>query len=365
MRLISILCAEEGMKLGKTLYAENGAVLLREHSLLSKNYIERIKELGYASIYIEDDLTKEIELDLVISDILKQKSVNVLKNTFLDIEMESSKTIEKRKEELYSITDEIVNEISSKKDLMVNMIDLKYYDEYTFYHSVNVASLSIVLGVAIGLNKNELFKLGLAALLHDIGKIFIPKEILGKPSKLTDEEYSIIQTHSRHGYNFLKDHFQIPSISYISILHHHERYDGLGYPLRKKQNEIPLYGKIICIADVYDALTSNRPYRRALLPTEAMEYIMGNGGSIFDPEITHLFTRKVAPFPVGTCVRLSDGSIGFVVKNYSDCSIRPKIKIVGGEHKNFSPYYLDLKNDLSSSAITITDVIMDNKVKLG
>lgn len=356
MRLISILCAEEGMKLGKTLYGENGGVLLRKDSILTKHYIDRIKELGYSSIYVDNEFTRDVECDFIINDMLRQRSVKVLKSVFFDIKNDI-KNIKRQKQQIYSLTNEIIDEISSKKDLMVNMIDLKYYDDYTYYHSVNVATLSIVLGISFGLNREQLFNLGLAGLLHDIGKVFIPKEILGKTGKLTDEEFSVIRTHSEKGYMFLKDNFKIPSISYISILHHHERYDGLGYPFRKKNEEIPLFGKIICIADVYDALVSDRPYRKALLPTEAMEYIMGNGGSIFDPEMTYLFTRKVAPYPAGTCVRLSDGSIGFVVKNYCDCCNRPKIKVTGYNDRNIIPYYIDLKNDTSASCLTITEII--------
>jgi len=238
------------------------------------------------------------------------------------------------------------------------LIDLKVFDDYTFYHSLNVAVLSLVLGVALKYNKEELYKLGLAALLHDIGKVFIPKDILNKKGKLTDEEFEIIKTHSDKGFEYLKNTYNVPITTYMGVRLHHEKYNGGGYPLGKKGEEIYVYARIIAIADVYDALTSDRVYRKAMTPSEAMEYIMGNSGIMFDPNLVELFIRKVAPYPVGTSVQLSDGRVGIVVENYENFCLRPKIKIIKEKDKNIEPYLIELRNK-ETMHITITGFYTD------
>jgi HD-GYP domain-containing protein (c-di-GMP phosphodiesterase class II) len=236
------------------------------------------------------------------------------------------------------------------------MIDLRAYDDYTFYHSVNVGVLSVTVGAALGLNKKQLHNLCLAALLHDIGKVFIPKEIVNKPEKLTDEEFKIIKTHSIKGYEYIREKFDIPVSSYIGVLQHHERYDGTGYPFSIEGNKISMFGKIIAASDVYDALVSSRPYRKAVLPSEAMEYIMGGSGSYFDALIVNTFTQRIAPYPVGTCVLMSDGRCGIVVENYYNCCLRPKIKVVAHYPTKVEPYFIDLKNDRTTIDLTIVGI---------
>ena len=250
-----------------------------------------------------------------------------------------------------------MEQILDNKDTMVNMIDLKFYDDYTFFHSVNVAVLSVLIGVEYGLSKKELLNLGVAAILHDIGKMFVDKEVLNKPGKLTSEEFEHIQQHPKYGYNFLKESFEIPTTVYVTVLQHHERYDGKGYPMMKEKDEILINSRIIGIADVYDALTSSRPYRKPLIPSEAMEYIMANGGIMFDLALTKIFARKVAPFPMGTYVKLSNGFSGIVIENYEDACMRPKIKVIlDSEGNEIKPFAVDLKSDKTTRNVTITGV---------
>lgn len=354
MRFVPTGCLKVDMMLGKTLYGENGQVWLCEGTLLKPSYIKRINELGYNGVYIQDDLSKDIEVIDVISEDLKQKTISAIKNVFIDCEIEN--TEENNLEKTKQLVKDIIEDILNNENLMVNIVDLKIFDDYTFYHSVNVAVLSIVLGVALKLNKEELYELGLAALLHDIGKVFISKDILLKPGKLTDEEFDEIKTHSDKGYTYLREKFQIPLKSYMGVLEHHERFDGSGYPSGKKGREISLFGRIISIADVYDALTSDRPYRKGLLPSDGMEYIMGGCGTMFDPDFVKIFARKVAPYPLGTCVKLSDNKLGIVVKNYEDCCMRPKVKIIKENEESIESYYIDLKTDSDYLKVTIIEV---------
>ncbi|OYP31617.1 phosphohydrolase, partial [Lachnotalea glycerini] len=235
-----------------------------------------------------------------------------------------------------------------------NMVDLKIYDDYTYYHSVNVAILSLIVGNALKFHRAMLIQLGMAAILHDIGKKFTPIEILSKPGMLTDEEFDIIKEHPTNGYHFIKRFFpSISSATYVGILQHHERYDGSGYPSGAQGEGISLLGRILAVCDVYDALVSDRPYHKAYLPSEALEFIQGGSGSMFDPAIVITFCYKVASYPLGTAVTLSNGEVGIVVENYEEFNTRPKVKIV---KNNIVTHYIDLKSDYNARNITIVGI---------
>ena len=359
MRFVPANCIREGMIVAKQLLGKNGELLLNVGTVIRPAYINKIKELGYNGIYVEDDLSQDIVIVELISESLRTKAIKTIKTAFIGLESGnnlSSETLGVFED----IINSIINEIVANKDIMINMIDMKIFDDYTFYHSLNVYVLSTIIGISLKLDKENLYKLALASMLHDIGKVFIPKEILNKPGKLTQHEFNIMSTHSAKGYEYLRRNPHIPTSSYIGILHHHERYNGSGYPLRFQGKKISLFGRIIAIADVYDALTSDRPYRKALSPSEAIEFIMGGGGSMFDPEIVSYFVQKIAPYPVGTCIALSDGRVALVVENYSDCPIRPKVKVLKHGNKLVTPYLIDLKNDFTLRNITI--IGMSNEI---
>lgn len=360
MRFVPVNGLIEGMFLGKSLYDQNYNLLLSKGTVLQKVYIEKIAALGYPGIYIDDEVSKDIEIKDIISDELRMRTISTIKDIFITADPSSKKNVQllnPKIDETKQLITNIVEEILDNKDAIVNLIDLKICDDYTFYHSVNVAVLSILLGTSIGLNKEQLYCLGLGAILHDIGKIFVDNNVLNKQGKLSDEEYKHIQNHSNYGYKYLKETYQIPSSSYIGVLQHHEKFDGTGYPTNKSKERISLFGRIIGITDVYDALTSNRPYRKALLPSEAMEYIMANGGTMFDINLTKVFVNKVAPFPKGICVKLSNGYIGIVMENYPEACLRPLIKVVYDSDGNqVQGQYLNLKDEKSLRNVTITSV---------
>lgn len=355
MRFIPLNCIEEGMILGRKILGKNGELMLNNGSVIQTSYIEKLKDLGYIGIYIEDNLSSDIQISEVISQTLRFKTIQTIKDTFTMLESGKSLS-QKNIDSIYSLINNITENVISNKTLQINLIDLKVFDDYTYYHSVNVGVLSIIIGASLNLNKKRLCNLGLASMLHDIGKVFISKEILNKPDKLSDDEFEIIKTHPLKGYEYLKKFFDIPISSYNGVLQHHERFDGLGYPTGIKGNSISLFGKIIAVADVYDALTSKRPYREALDPSEAMEYIMSGYGSLFDPDIVTAFIQKVAPYPIGTCVSLSNGMVGLVIENYSDCCLRPMVKIFKHDNVDVQPYFIDLKRDMSTLNITVTGI---------
>ena len=200
MRYVPINCVTEGMVLARPVLGKNGELLLNTGNVLVSSYIKKLIKLGYSGLYIEDEFSEGLEIEDIINVNLRFKAVNMIKKTFAILENERKLT-EENLVDICAIVTEILEDILSRKELAVNMIDLKVFDDYTFYHSVNVTALSMVIAVSMGFSRNKVHTLGMSALLHDMGKVFIPKEILNKKSTLTEHEFSIIQTHPRRDTN--------------------------------------------------------------------------------------------------------------------------------------------------------------------
>ncbi len=270
-----------GMLVARSLYGRNSEKLLVAGHVLTRRIISSIQQKGYPGLYIEDDLSRDIEIITTISDETQDGNrKGHQKAVYRDRDTQNPKGKIKNIKELVGC---IIDELLENKDVMVNMIDLKCYDNYTYMHSVNVAVLSIVTGIAVGLDRDALSQLGLSAILHDIGKVFVSKKIINKPDILTDKEFEAVKKHSEYGYKYTKEQFRLSPRITAGILDHHEKYNGTGYPKGKSGNMISQFGRIITVADIYDALSSERPYRRAQSPSEAMEYVLGGVESIFDP----------------------------------------------------------------------------------
>lgn len=352
MRYVPIFCLREGMTLGNNLWGERGELILVKDTVLSEDYIERIKKLNYNGIYVEDDLSNDIQIINIINDRVRAKTVKCIKDVFIATENKSQmskQTFIDMQQQIESIVDEILQ----NSTMVINMVDLKVFDDYTYFHSVNVAVLSIVLGTALGLQKATLCELGFGAILHDIGKVFVKKEILCKEGFLTDEEAEEMRNHSTLGYDYIKKVSSVNIASKIGILEHHERFGGDGYPNALKEEKISLFGRIIAIADVYDAMTSDRPYRKAIMPSEVIEYIMGCSNTLFDPDLVNIFIRKIAPYPIGTTVKLSNGLTGIVIENYESYCMRPLIRVYEKDGLEIPPYDISL-GDREFLNVTIT-----------
>ena len=355
MRFVSTSYIRPGMILAKSLVDKEGNLLLQQGQEIKDKYISHISRLGYQGIYINDSLSDDIAFEPIIDDELRASAVKSIKDMFSE-----SKYVDKKQvvtEDTKTVIQNLVDEIVHNQNIMLNMVDLKCFNDYIYYHSVSVAVLSLIMGVAANLSNTDLYKLCLGAMLHDIGMVFTDKKIIDKTHSLTRYEYEQVKKHPELGYNYLNNSHQleVPATSLMGVLQHHERMDGSGYPEGVNQKMLTKFGRIIGIADVYDALTSDRPYRKALPPSEAMEYLMGSSGSLFDPELVFIFTRKVAAYPLGTCVRLSNGVNAIVVENYSDCCMRPKVRVISSYEA--VPIIFDLKNDRSIAHITILNVI--------
>lgn len=355
MRFIPANCLREGQILASNLVCDKSRVLLRRGVTLTDPLIYRIRKLGYQGVYIDDDISSDIEVVNIISDELKYKAQSEIRSLFVSLENNLKTRLSSHTKKLSSVIENIVDEILQNRDVMVNVIDIRTYDDYTFSHSLNVSVLACVLGTVLGLDRHALNELTLGALIHDIGKVFIDKQIINKAGRLTTEEFEEIKKHSSLGSDYLSSNELIPDLSRSAVLSHHEKFDGTGYPFGLKGADIPLFGRVVCVADVYDALISDRPYRRAMQPSDAIEYILAGYNTMFDPQMVDAFTRKVAPFPVGTCVMLSTNDTGLVVKNYEGACLRPKVKII--RNGKLSGEIIDLARDASALNITIKGIV--------
>ncbi len=356
MRFVPIFCITEGSILGKSLYGVNGEVLLNAGTKLRASYIVRLQELGMQGAYIDDDLSSDLEIVHAITDELRIKAIRGLKAAFVNVSHSKREAAESRIS-MRGHAEDIVDEILGRQSLVVNMMDIKSYDDYTFYHCVNVAVLSVLAGINLEFSREKLVKLAYSALLHDIGKVFIPTDIINKRSALTPDEYALVKKHPKDGYLYLRETYQMTDISARGVLQHHERYNGSGYPKGLVGNDISEFGRIIAVCDVFDALVSDRSYRKGLFAVEAMEYLLGGSGRLFDPEVVRVFSRRVALFPVGTCVLLSNGCTGIVLENFDNFAQRPLLKVFMTDALPVQPYLLDLCHDHATLDITIVATV--------
>ena len=231
---------------------------------------------------------------------------------------------------------------------------LRDLDEiFDYKHCLRVAMLSASVCGELNMTPEQTKEVVVAGLLHDIGKSNIDHDIIIKPGKLTNEEFDEIKRHPLIGYNILKAGGNYSPNILAGVLYHQEKYDGSGYPTGISGDKIPLIARIMTVCDVFDALTSNRPYRVPWSVAETEEYILGGSGTHFDLTVTQAFLRAFNPYPVGTMVQLSDGRHGVVIAHSSNV-LRPTVRIMG----KFAGEELDLMNDFRFLTISVTGLYM-------
>ncbi|AYR23073.1 HD-GYP domain-containing protein [Herbaspirillum rubrisubalbicans] len=225
-----------------------------------------------------------------------------------------------------SVVEEIAGSVVQSPNGLLSVLRLKLADEYTYLHSVAVCALMVALGRTLGLDETACREAGLGGFLHDVGKAFLPQEVLNKPGRLTDEEFSQIKKHPELGYKYLSLDPNVPDYARDVCLHHHEKMDGTGYPESLRAGNISLYSRMAAICDVYDALTSDRPYKRAWDPAEAISS-MATWTGHFDRAMFLAFVKTLGIYPVGSIVKLESGRSGFVIRQNAQDLTRPVLKV--------------------------------------
>ncbi|MEQ6389585.1 HD-GYP domain-containing protein [Bacillaceae bacterium S4-13-58] len=352
MRLFRIESLEVGDKLSRPIYNVNGRVLIRQGVALTAKMIERLMEMEISYIYVEDPDTDDIQHHYPISEEVRQNAMTSIKESLGQIRdngnLSKSYIFEKTEKKMMKVVRNILTEFNSNKQVISLLSDVYTYDDYIYTHSLNVTIYSIALGTELNYNAKQLEQIGFGAILHDVGKMLVPKEILLKKERLTDEEFSIIKKHSEDGFEVLRKTANIPLVAAHCAYQHHERINGSGYPRGIKGDAIHPYAKIIGIADVFDAVTSDRVYRGAMLPHEALEILYAGSGTLFDQEMVESFRRSVAVYPNGLGVVLSDGSQGVIARQNPHLCDRPIVRVLEKDGKRLSQHYeIDLSKELN------------------
>lgn len=306
----------------------DGCVILSKGTSLSKDYIARLEDFGINEVFVEDpSATESISIKPGGKVNIVEARKSTLKN-YCAIFCEASKNNGINKEKL----DESINNIvySVLSEIKENTIDILYTENPYFCHythSLNTASLAVFLGVKMNLSENQLRELATSALLHDVGMYKLPKEILEKSGELTEDDISIVKRHTIHGYETSKSIKDISESCRKAILHHHERYDGRGYPFRLEGKGIPLYSRIIAVADIFCSLTTKTRNHPGYSFLDGYEFILAGSGLYFDPDVVEIFQKHFVMYPLKTKVLLNNGHRGFVLSQNPGFPDRPNIRI--------------------------------------
>ncbi len=330
----------------KYLWIDTGKGLgVEEKSVLEKTV--PVLDTVQSEKTVQKKISLEDELEHARETLSKAKAATV--SMFKEARMGNSIKID----DVAPLVDEISQSVARNPGAMLSLTRIKNKDDYTYLHSVAVCALMIALGKQLNY-KGDLQVLGMAGLLHDVGKAVIADEILNKPGKLTDEEFSCIMEHPRKGWEILKTSYGVDEISLDVCLHHHEKVNGTGYPDKISDKDISLEAKMGAVCDVYDAITSNRSYKKGWEPADSLKKMADWKDGHFDDDVFKAFVKSVGIYPVGTLVKLKSGRLAVVAEQSENTLLKPKLKVFFSSSSN-SP--IPVKTvDLERSQETIESI---------
>lgn len=348
-----------GMKVDHPIVDRLGQNLIARGGELDEYIIKSLIQRGIMTVYIQDGYIDENEI--VLSDEAK-KNVDKLRtedSTKLKLDSSIRERVATGIQFVYnnpddpalikttsSIADSLMSAISANDATAIDISSLKTSDEYTFKHSVDVATIAMVVAKKLKLPEKDIFEIGITGLLHDIGKTKIPIGILNKPGRLDNNEFAIMKQHTVFGYQMIKDREDLSDDIKCGVLQHHEKTNGAGYPLALNANKICPYARILSVADIYDALVTERPYKTAMSQRESIELIMSMTQEL-DMKAMDGFLRSMILYPIDSVVELSNGENAVVVKNNPAYLLRPVVVSV----KTGMVY--DLANDINCASLVI------------
>ena len=338
-RLVRTRQLQPGMKIDQAVVDKSGRNLVQRGSILDNYVIDSLLKMGVMMVYIQSGEETAGDIEKSISPQARKQIERLHTDDRSKVELSDS--VKTRGAEgiqfIYSNTESkeladatnniasnLMNAINSTDAIAVDISALKTSDEYTFKHSVDVATMSMILAKQQGLSQKQIYEIGIAGLLHDIGKTKISLDILNKPARLTDEEFAVMKQHPVFGYRMIKDRDEFSNEICMAVLQHHEKMNSKGYPVGFPSDKITQYARILTIADIYDALVTERPYKSAFSQREAVEMIMSMTGEL-DLTAMKSFLESMILYPVDSIVELSNGEKAKVVKNNPHYILRPTV----------------------------------------
>lgn len=361
-RYVDLRELQIGMRIDQSIIDSTGRILVARGVLLEGYHIEGLRNLLIKGIYVTDDEDYSVlEGDLIVSSTATKlvEKLTVSDRPAMTLGEEVKKRVSEGMTYLFSnpnsenfvaatntVSGDLMRAILENNAVAVDVNALKVSDEYTFKHSVDVASMAMIIARRLKLPSTVIREIGMSGLLHDLGKSRIPNEILNKPGRLTEDEFAVMKKHSFFSYEMLKDKEGISKQVLLGVLQHHEKMGGTGYPLGLHGSSISLFGRILSVVDIYDALVTERPYKAAFTPRDAVEMILAMSGEL-DTNIISAFMESVILYPVGTTLTLSNGEYVRVVENIEGQPMRPKVVELS------SGKIYDLANDTACASMII------------
>ncbi len=326
MKKIKVTQLVPGMRLAEDIFLPNtNVILIGANKELTVDVIRRIEAMGISEVSIteetEEDSKEEKEKQLI--PLLMKNHERAVSAVEEIIKPSSDYPLEEQV--IRGLADDLLAQVEVDSSLLLNLTHLKRYDNYLFSHSVNVAILSILTGEVLGYTREELNRLGVAALLHDIGMMSIKPEIWQKQGSLLPEELEEIKKHPLYGEEILKAG-NFPEEILAVVREHHERCDGSSYPYGKQGKEISFKARILGVTDVYDACISFRPHREQMTPQQALEQLLAEKEK-YDPVVLNAFVSVMAIYPTGSLVQLNTGEVAKVIKVRKNNPFRPELRI--------------------------------------
>lgn len=307
---------------------------------------------GIAAVYVIDELAPDVEPADVVASKTRQQLAQELNQVLTEVAPVFSEATRKglskfnvglNLERLEKAVDRVVDSILNNAKVVYNLQDIRTADDYTLGHSVNVCILSVLMGTVMGYRSHDLKDLAMGAVLHDIGKVAIPPEIINNPGQLTPQEFQVMKAHTTYGWQILRSQ-QVKPTAAIMALQHHERWTGGGYPRNLRGDEIYRHSRICAMVDVFDAMTGDRVYRKGFSPAKALEVMATEMKGFFEPGLLISFMQCVAPYPVGSLVEVSGGRQGVVLEVPHGKTYQPRVRILlePDGTRLAEPYELDL-----------------------
>jgi HD-GYP domain-containing protein (c-di-GMP phosphodiesterase class II) len=333
MRSINLDEIQPGMVLSRPLISADGTILLYEGIEMKERYIQYLRKQGLTSLFIgEPEIEDTTEMKEEFYDPKHRKEASDAAREVVD-HFRVGKGIQL--DRVKNIVGEMINQLGQNPEKMIHLLDIRRKEEYIFSHAVNTCILSVMTGLAMGYDAAQLDELGLAAMLHDVGKIKFSRRLaMQYPDYLSKSEKEEYKQHPNYSLEILRENRELPVDVVNACFQHHERWNGSGYPLGLKGDSISEYAQIISIADVYDRLIAGMPHRRATPVYYAVAILNKAAGEYFNPAVVEKFNQNVAIYPIGKTVRLNNYQIGVILGVGIKSKSTPVVRITASSNSN-------------------------------